>query len=453
MAITKLKRVFEILHTHGILFLMSMVGNYLKRHISQIYYFHYLIAFNRARIYVKAFTHRLLFYKKYRLVDYIHSGYAIRAIDFIESFDRQTYLVTADVGDDTVSVFPIRNSSFDKRIPVRLPDKCAPIGISSVNLFSKPDESEALLLSTFNFDETDTIRNVTDLGFFYSIDDLLEFAKQDNIHYENSALYHNVLKRQGHWGFRCVNTCVIGETVYVASCDRSTDMVCIIEIPKGAQEIKPEYIHKLDIGYDTNRAEPVFVEIASIRDNPVFIISQRCYPELTIISKNETGKFFIKQRVDVRGQSRSSVTVGKFRSDTQFDIALALWGGDPNNVNEVVKGELAVLLDDGTGSYSPPVLYKAGVHPTDVVSGDFDGDGLDEIAVLNYGSGLNYDDRIDPGSIQIFKYVDEEFTMIEEVYVPYPRIGVSKDLDNDGKDELFVSLFFDKCLVAIKYFN
>jgi len=452
-----LKRIFriiELIKTMGIGFTLVKIINNIRRNFTEFYYLYVLIWFNRSilrfRILVSAILNRVKIFKPhYYLYDITNAGYAIRSIAFLEVANHEGYIVTADVADDSLSIIPVINNRFHSRTIVPLPERSAPMSVAAVN--SENNHSQGLLLATFNFDESGKIRDRTDLGMFPSIEDIYSLANSGIKNYENSTYYKNILVRKGHWGFRCINVHETEDHKYIVTADRSTDIIYISEFEKINDLLSDPLIHEVDISYTEGAAEPIFCAIVPNKTAlPVYCISQRYHPDLTIISRDNSGQYVISQRIDVGGLSRSSVAVGNFRNTRENDIALGIWGGDPGDLNSVTRGELAVCSTTDNRTYSSPVIHKAGIHPTDVVAGDFDGDGLDELAVLNYGSGIHYTDRIHPGNIQIFKYVGDEFIIIDQINVPHPRIGISKDIDNDGKDELIVSLFFDKCLVGIK---
>ena len=133
-----------------------------------------------------------------------------------------------------------------------------------------------------------------------------------------------------------------------------------------------------------------------------------------------------------------------------MQLALAIWGGDPKDLNSKVRGKLCIADLDGDGTIEMIHYYTGGVHPTDVVAGDFDGDGVDEIALLNYGSGLGPTDRNDLGGVDIYKWQNNALQKEARIKVANPRIGAAMDIDSDGVDELVVSLFFERRMVVLK---
>ena len=82
------------------------------------------------------------------------------------------------------------------------------------------------------------------------------------------------------------------------------------------------------------------------------------------------------------GRGPSSVAVGDFNGDGILDLAVA-------NARDDTAG---VLLGNGDGSFQPAVAYAAGANPQAVAVGDFNGDHLLDLAVA---------DDCDPGGISV----------------------------------------------------
>jgi hypothetical protein len=71
----------------------------------------------------------------------------------------------------------------------------------------------------------------------------------------------------------------------------------------------------------------------------------------------------------------SSTAIGDFNGDGKLDIAA------PN-----YTGTVAIYLGDGTGSFAPPVSYAVGPSPWSVTLGDFNNDGKTDLATTNFGN-------------------------------------------------------------------
>jgi hypothetical protein len=78
------------------------------------------------------------------------------------------------------------------------------------------------------------------------------------------------------------------------------------------------------------------------------------------------------------GFNPTAVAVGDFNGDGLPDLAVA---------NEF-SGGVSVLLGNGDGSFQPAQSYAAGFNPTAVAVGDFNGDGLPDLAVASLGGGV-----------------------------------------------------------------
>jgi hypothetical protein len=82
------------------------------------------------------------------------------------------------------------------------------------------------------------------------------------------------------------------------------------------------------------------------------------------------------------GSNPVSLAVGDFNGDGVTDLAVANAGG--TTASDL--GTVAILLGNGDGTFGAAVTYPAGVHPSSVAVGDFNGDGKPDLVVSNYGS-------------------------------------------------------------------
>jgi uncharacterized protein YjdB len=78
-----------------------------------------------------------------------------------------------------------------------------------------------------------------------------------------------------------------------------------------------------------------------------------------------------------------SVAVGDFNGDGISDLAVVNQAGSGSN-----SGDISVLLGKGDGTFGTPVFYTAGLYPQFVAVADFNGDGIADLAIANTGSNF-----------------------------------------------------------------
>jgi hypothetical protein len=83
-----------------------------------------------------------------------------------------------------------------------------------------------------------------------------------------------------------------------------------------------------------------------------------------------------------RYSSPSSVAVGNFHGDGTSDLAL------------VAAGRVSVALGNGDGTFRAPVSYDAGVGPVAVAAGDFKHNGILDLAVADEGTYPTYEGSV-----------------------------------------------------------
>ena len=79
------------------------------------------------------------------------------------------------------------------------------------------------------------------------------------------------------------------------------------------------------------------------------------------------------------GTNPSSVTTGDFNGDGNIDLAVA----------NTSSGNISILFGNGNGTFQTGVYYYGGAYPSFVTSGDFNGDGNLDLAVANLAVGNN----------------------------------------------------------------
>ncbi len=125
------------------------------------------------------------------------------------------------------------------------------------------------------------------------------------------------------------------------------------------------------------------------------------------------------------GNSPRSVIQGDYNGDGILDVALA----------NMSSGTLSVLPGNGDGSYRAAVNYATGASPYAVAQGDFNRDGKMDLVVTNYLDG----------SISLFMgFGDGRFSSRLDFYASaYPRGVIAGDFNGDGKLDIAVTNYFD----------
>src|SRR5439155_1700338 len=85
------------------------------------------------------------------------------------------------------------------------------------------------------------------------------------------------------------------------------------------------------------------------------------------------------------GSGPVAVAVGDFNRDGKLDLAVADYGsGCHGYLCNTSSTTVSVLLGNGDGTFQAPRTFVAGIGPNSVAVGDFNGDGILDLAVANY---------------------------------------------------------------------
>jgi FG-GAP-like repeat/Bacterial Ig-like domain (group 3) len=177
--------------------------------------------------------------------------------------------------------------------------------------------------------------------------------------------------------------------------------------------------------------EPYSVATADLNgDGRPDLIAVICASEsLEILLGNGDGTFTQKSAPNVGG-CPSSVTVGDFNGDGIPDLAVAL------NTNATgVSSVVAILIGNGDGTFTQKTESPAvGDNPLSIATGDFNGDGILDLAVAN-----SFVDSGQPGTVTVLLGKgDGTFTPT----AVSPAVGVLPysvavgDVNGDGKADL-----------------
>jgi len=143
--------------------------------------------------------------------------------------------------------------------------------------------------------------------------------------------------------------------------------------------------------------------------------------ELSILVGNGDGTF--QTPVSYPAGYPQSVAVGDFNGDGKPDLAFA-----NSSLNAI-----SILIGNGDGTFQPPVNYPTGSAPSGITAADFNGDGRLDLAVANYGatSGDSVSVLLGNG--------DGTFQTAQNYAVGYgPTAIISGDFNGDGNLDLAV---------------
>jgi hypothetical protein len=137
---------------------------------------------------------------------------------------------------------------------------------------------------------------------------------------------------------------------------------------------------------------------------------------------------------------------GTFQPEVQYDAGTGAWGVAVADVNADGKLDLvvtdasaaaatttiSVLLGNGDGTFQPHVEYQAGLVPTSVAIGDFNGDGKLDLAVADFS-------KVNTVTVLLGKG-DGTFSAPVSYPVGFlPEFVAAADLNRDGKLDLVVA--------------
>lgn len=108
-------------------------------------------------------------------------------------------------------------------------------------------------------------------------------------------------------------------------------------------------------------------------DGDIDLVVKRAAGQLALLGNDGAGQFTLVTTIPI--------------SNFGYDLGLAQFDGQRGiDILAVTTTGLRVYLDDGRGLYSAPSGYQAGWDPQFAAIGDFDGDGLPDVAVANHSN-------------------------------------------------------------------
>lgn len=132
------------------------------------------------------------------------------------------------------------------------------------------------------------------------------------------------------------------------------------------------------------------------------------------LSKAGKSGRFAKEELYLLPTDATGVATGDFNNDGMIDIAASLASGSNN---------LFILLGNGDGTFLQPVGYDTGIYPFSIISADFNNDGIPDIATAN---------RMSSSISILLGHGDGTFPTHVEYQADDPVDIVVGDFNNDG---------------------
>jgi len=144
---------------------------------------------------------------------------------------------------------------------------------------------------------------------------------------------------------------------------------------------------------------------------------------VTILLGNGDGTFTALAPISTFGPDPVALAVGDFNGDGKLDLAVANSG----------YNSVAILFGNGDGTFTfgfqLPIGAEGGSDPIFLVAGDFNGDGIIDLAVANAQSN----------NVMVFLGNGGGFNLASSVTVLAPRALAAADFNGDGKLDLAVA--------------
>jgi len=163
--------------------------------------------------------------------------------------------------------------------------------------------------------------------------------------------------------------------------------------------------------------------------------------EVSVFLGNGDGTFTLKPLQNI-GNEPFAIAVGDFNGDGILDLAVTNWAGDSIYVD---GSTVTVALGNGDGTFTTKATVSVGNEPGSIVVGDFNGDGIVDLAVGNEADGT-VTVLLGKGDGTFTTKSTLPLNIPAGLYVDIP-IAVG-DFNRDGIQDLAISNVFDNTVTV-----